>query len=82
MDRYGDFLSIAERLVVSPAWGHLRTASREGQYVEESAVLGRITAGAEDVLLRAPVGGVFLGWIALEGELVWQGTPLARILGR
>lgn len=72
---------MSEKLLVSPAWGHLRTAKRAGEKVEEAAVLGRISGVGRDVLVLAPTRGVFMGWIALEGELVWQGTPLARMLG-
>jgi len=72
---------MSEKVLVSPAWGHLRTAKSAGEKVEEAAVLGRISGGGQDVLVLAPTRGVFMGWIALEGELVWRGTPLARILG-
>jgi len=81
MDPYGEFVSMSEKLLVSPAWGHLRTSRRAGERVEEAAVLGRISGGGQDVLVLAPTRGVFIGWIALEGELVWRGTPLGRMLG-
>jgi biotin carboxyl carrier protein len=76
----GEFLSIAEVLVVSPARGRLHPEPiEEGRRVPEGAVLGHINGWREPVPVIALAGGIFQAWLVAEGEPVVQGMLLARL---
>ena len=76
----GEFVSIPERVVCSPAWGRLDPFSvRAGVRIEVGTVIGRVTQPKAALPLVSPVGGLFLEWLAQKGEPVRPGTPLARL---
>jgi biotin carboxyl carrier protein len=76
----GEFVSIPERLVLSPAWGRLRSEPLEpGRSVEVGTVIGAIRQPKLEVRLVCSVAGLFVEWLAEEGERVRPGTPLARL---
>jgi biotin carboxyl carrier protein len=76
----GEFVSIPERLVISPAWGRLRTNRlAPGHSVESGTVIGAIRQPKLDIPLVSPVGGFFVEWLAAEGERIRAGTPVARL---
>jgi hypothetical protein len=77
----GEFLSMPERMVVSPVWGRFhREPVEEGTGLAESAPIARVTEhGGVDTILVVPVASVFVAWLAFEGERVWPGMPIARV---
>jgi hypothetical protein len=76
----GEFISIPDRLVVSPGWGRVHLgALTEGQVIQAGARIGRLIEGGHNTLLICPVRAVFVGWLVFEGERVAPGSPLARL---
>jgi hypothetical protein len=79
-DFVGEFITMSERLIVSPTWGRLEGRPiLKGQQIEQGAVIGHIVENAERAPLLSHTSGVFLGWMASEGERVPPGRPLARV---
>ena len=77
----GDVVCLAESLVVSPDRGHFRREHlEEGATVEVGTVIGAMTIGRDRAVpVTSRVAGVFLGWLAWDGENVERGAPLAHI---
>jgi multidrug efflux pump subunit AcrA (membrane-fusion protein) len=76
----GEFVSISERVVHSPAWGRLDPDPvPAGLRIEAGRVIGRVRQPKAVIPLVSPVTGRFLEWLALEGEPVRPGTALARL---
>ena len=69
----GEHLYMSERLVVSPAAGVFAPAHGGAGDVSVGALLG--TIGATEV--RSPWGGALMGMLAVEGERVQVGQPIA-----
>jgi biotin carboxyl carrier protein len=77
---HGEPLAIAERLVVSPTWGRLRTvAVEEGQSLDAGSVIGVIREAGEEHPLVCRSASVFVAWLAIENERVPPGRALARV---
>lgn len=77
----GEFLSIPERLVISPGWGRIRASSIEaGQPVAQGAEIGRLSENGDDVPLLSHCRGAFLGWLVQDGDRVFPGRAIARLL--
>jgi biotin carboxyl carrier protein len=77
----GEFLSMRERLVVSPHWGTFHGAPlQEGGDVASGAVIGWVTENGQETTLVSPLSAVFVAWLAFEGEWVSPGRPVARLL--
>jgi len=80
MTPQGEFVSIPDRLVCSPAWGRLRSERvEEGRAIEPGMVIGTVGQGGAEVPLVSMVAGRFVEWLAGEGERAWPGMPLARL---
>ncbi|MGH2707422.1 MAG: hypothetical protein ACRDJF_11470 [Actinomycetota bacterium] len=76
----GEFVTIRERVVVSPGWGRVRLRVRDpGQSVEVGEIIGWILEGGRELPLRSHVRGPFLRWLAREGERVSPGSPVALL---
>ncbi len=77
----GEFPPFFERIVVSPGRGriHLRRI-REGRRLEQDFVIAELRTGTTKTLIRTPLPGVFLSWLAREGDVVSRGRRLARLL--
>jgi biotin carboxyl carrier protein len=76
----GEFVSIEERLVLSPAWGRLRADPvEEGHHIQAGTVIGVVRQPKSDIPLVCPVAGRFLEWLAVDGERIRPGTPLALL---
>ena len=76
----GEFLSISERLVVSPQWGRFHGEPiEEGRTLAAGMVMGTVVQGRDERFIRAPGRVVLLQWLAYEGQWVSPGTPLARL---
>lgn len=77
---YGEIVSIAERIVVSPAWGRLHVEPlTEGQLLEKGAVIGRLREAGREIPLVCHAEAIFLAWLADEGERVPPGRRVARL---
>jgi biotin carboxyl carrier protein len=76
----GEFVSIEERLVLSPAWGRLRADPVvKGRHIRAGTVIGLVRQTKTDIPLVCPVTGRFLEWLAVDGERIRPGTPLALL---
>jgi [acyl-carrier-protein] S-malonyltransferase len=72
---HGEHLYVSERMVISPCAGIFQPVERagEGELIEVGALVGRI--GREEV--RSPFRGWLMGMLALPGERVQTGQPVA-----
>ncbi|MGH2726520.1 MAG: hypothetical protein ACRDKS_06045 [Actinomycetota bacterium] len=76
----GEIVWIPETLVVSPARGRFRREPlTEGSVITAGTVIGNVSVNGHSTPVASAVAGVFLGWMAWEGEMLKGGTPLARI---
>jgi hypothetical protein len=80
-EHLGEVVSMSESLVVSPSQGRFHRESLvEGAVVLAGTLIGVVAFnGGKALRVIAPADGVFLGWMAWEGESLQRGTPLARI---
>ena len=80
-EHLGEVVSISESLVVSPSRGRFQRESLvEGAVVLAGTLIGVVAFNGGNALrVTAPADGVFLGWMAWDGESLQRGTPLARI---
>ena len=87
MDLHGEYLTAAERVVVSPAAGvfvpavHLATPDADEQAsvvpVEPGTTLGFVRTGADDVPVVSPFGGVLVSIVASAGERLTEHQRVA-----
>ena len=72
---HGEHLYVSERMVISPCAGVFEPVEpvAEGELIEVGALVGRI--GREEV--RSPFRGLLMGMLALPGERVQPGQPIA-----
>ena len=77
----GEVVFMPEHLVVAPVHGRFRREPLvEGAKVEAGARIGAVAYnGGAPREVCSPVAGVFLGWLAWEGEHLVRGAMLARI---
>jgi [acyl-carrier-protein] S-malonyltransferase len=77
VSHHGEHLFVSERMVISPCAGVFAPAGdgapAEGQVIEVGSLLGRVAD--EDV--RSPFRGRLMGMLALPGERVQTGQPVA-----
>ena len=79
----GEAVSLTEMLAVAPIAGRVRRRHLDiGACVTRDTVLGNVVSvnGEGTRAVKAPADGVFLGWLAWDGESVGRGTLLARLL--
>jgi [acyl-carrier-protein] S-malonyltransferase len=69
----GEHLYMSERLVVSPAAGIFTSTAAASSTVDVGSLLG--TVGGADV--RSPFTGALMGMLAVDGERVQVGQPIA-----
>ncbi|MDQ6945856.1 MAG: ACP S-malonyltransferase [Actinomycetota bacterium] len=76
---HGEHLYVSERMVISPCAGVFQptgasgAAAAEGEPIEVGTILGHV-AGTE---VRSPFAGWLMGMLALPGERVQSGQPVA-----
>ena len=78
----GEELRVPERVIVAPALGVFsplppETFTTEGEIVDEGQVIGTVRASGDDVPVRSPFRGFLMGMMALDGERVREGQPIA-----
>lgn len=65
------------RVIVAPAAGTFAPANVE--HVAPGAAIGVVTGRRDEVTVVAPYGGTVVEWLALDGDPVKPGQPLARL---
>jgi [acyl-carrier-protein] S-malonyltransferase len=76
---HGEHLYVSERMVISPCAGVFQpttdsaAAAAEGEPIKVGTVLGRVG----DIDVRSPFAGWLMGMLALPGERVQTGQPVA-----
>jgi biotin carboxyl carrier protein len=78
-DPAGEVLSVPERLVVSPAIGAFRPdpAASTGRVVDAGQPVGTVETARAPVAVRSPFTGPIMGLLAVDGERVRPGQPVA-----
>ena len=79
---YAEELRVPERLIVAPAGGLFRplppeTVTTEGEIVAEGQTVGVVSVSGDDVPVRSAFRGWMMGLLAVEGERVREGQPVA-----
>ena len=78
----GEELCVFERVIVAPAVGVFRplppeTYTTEGEIVSEGQSIGTITALHGELPVRSAFRGFLMGMLAVDGERVREGQPVA-----
>jgi biotin carboxyl carrier protein len=78
----GERLDVLERVVVSPATGTFsalppQTVTTEGEIVMRGQAVGTIEGPGGSVRVESPFTGFLMGILALPGERVREGEPVA-----
>jgi biotin carboxyl carrier protein len=78
----GEILSVPERLVIAPTAGVFRccggmTAMSGGDVVKRGDVVGALHSLGAATPVQSPFDGVLMAFLAVDGERVRQGQPLA-----
>lgn len=73
---------ILERVIVAPALGVFEpllpeTVAAEGEIVHEGQAVGTVLVGGEKRPVRSAFSGFFMGMLAVPGERVREGQPVA-----
>jgi len=78
----GEHLDVLERIVISPATGTFtamppETVTAEGEIVVRGQVVGTVNGPGGPVQVESPFTGFLMGVLALQGERVREGEPIA-----
>ena len=78
----GEELRVPERVIVAPALGVFEplppeTVTAEGEIVAEGQAVGTVTVGGEKLPVRSAFRGFLMGMLAVPGERVREGQPVA-----
>jgi biotin carboxyl carrier protein len=78
----GEELRVPERVIVAPALGVFtprppESYTTEGEIVDVGQVIGSVRSSGDDVEVRSPFRGFLMGMLALDGERVREGQPIA-----
>jgi biotin carboxyl carrier protein len=78
----GEHLDVLERVVVSPATGTFaalppETVTTEGEIVTRGQAVGTIAGPGGSVAVESPFTGFLMGILAVPGERVREGEPVA-----
>jgi biotin carboxyl carrier protein len=82
VERGGEVLHVHERLVLSPVTGRFvaddgALPATEGDIVLAGASVGDVVGSGETTPVTTPFTGVLVGLLALHGERVREGQPIA-----
>ena len=77
----GEQIAVPERVVIAPCLGVFdpappQTVTAEGEVVYAGQVVGTLKSSGEDVAVRSPFTGFFMGLLAHAGERVREGQPV------
>lgn len=75
----GERVSIPERMIVAPGSGvfRLTAITYRGAYVDEGDEIGVVESPGAREVVRSPFAGTLMGVMALEGERLREGEPVA-----
>jgi biotin carboxyl carrier protein len=78
----GERLDVLERVVVSPATGRFtalppQTVTAEGEIVRRGQLVGVIDGPGGAVSIESPFTGFLMGVLAVSGERIREGEPVA-----
>lgn len=78
----GEELRVPERVIVAPALGVFqpvvpKTVTAEGELVDEGQTVGTVSVGGEEIPVRSAFRGFLMGMLAVSGERVREGQPIA-----
>jgi biotin carboxyl carrier protein len=78
----GEELRVPERVIVAPAVGVFQplppeTVTTEGELVDEGQPVGTVSVGGEELPVRSAFRGFLMGMLAVPGERVREGQPVA-----
>ena len=78
----GEHLDVLERVVVSPATGTFiaispQTVTTEGEIVQRGQTVGTVHGPGGAIRVESPFTGFLMGILALPGERVREGEPVA-----
>lgn len=77
----GEELRVLERLIVAPAVGVFEPvdadAVTEGDAVNEGDAVGHVVVSGERIAVRSRFTGALIGMLAVHGERVREGQPIA-----
>ena len=79
---FGERLSVRERLIVAPSTGVFRGRRGDGSIpngapVNRGDTIGALHSLATRTPVRSPFDGVLVAYLALEGERLRRGQPVA-----
>lgn len=77
----GERLTVSERMIVAPGTGVFRpgdlAVALEGALVEIGSEVGVLEGPGTRLAVRSPFRGVMVGMLALPGERLREGQPVA-----
>jgi biotin carboxyl carrier protein len=78
----GEVLDVLERVVVAPSLGLFRstppeTYKTEGVIVYQDQVIGFVSSSGKERPVLSPFTGFLTGMLAVDGERVREGQPIA-----
>ena len=75
----GERVSIPERMIVAPGNGifRLTALTYNGAYVDKGDEIGVVESPGVRAIVRSPFSGTLMGVMALEGERLREGEPVA-----
>jgi len=76
----GETLSVTERIIVAPAVFHRLDGdgrTKDGDLIDRGAVIGNVQSLGASTPVRSPFEGLLVGMLALDGERVRPGQPVA-----
>ena len=78
----GEHLDVLERVVISPATGRFtalppQTVTTEGEIVRRGQAVGIVDGPGGAVSVQSPFTGFLMGLLALPGERIREGEPVA-----
>ena len=78
----GEELRVLERLIVAPAVGVFEPVEAhdgvtEGDDVNEGDAVGHVVVSGERIAVRSRFTGALIGMLAVHGERVREGQPIA-----
>jgi biotin carboxyl carrier protein len=80
----GETLSVTERIIVAPAVGVFHRLdgdgrTKDGDLIDRGDVVGNVQSLGTTTPVRSPFEGFLVGMLALDGERVRPGQPVAWV---
>jgi len=73
----GEQLRVPERVIVAPAVGVFEPAEQAHDGVEAGQAVGHVVTSGEKIPVRSHFTGALVGMLAVAGERVREGQPIA-----